>query len=307
MSSTKYWIALEQAQGMGPAHLREIFSTLKELDLSIVDLFDLTETEIRGEFTFSDKIIESIMRAKELVGQIEEDYFPLLDAGISIVPFFAAEYPRRFFDTMGNAFPPILYTVGNRAILQEKSIAILGDKNVSEKGEMIAYGAARELARHHIVTASGFAGGVGMIAHRSAIENGGKTIAIVPYGILHLKVPPFIQEVVNPDRIIFVSPFYPTTEVNKFNAFIRNKIVCGLSHAVYIVEAPVEGGIFEAAKSAQKLGIPLYTTKYAEYPENAAGNPKILDEMGGLAIQRKKESERLEPNMDQIMAHAKFE
>ncbi len=306
MGSTKYWIALEQAQGIGPVHMTEIHQELHRIDLSISDLFELTGDEIKEEFSFPEKVVEGICNAISLVPEIEKDYFALLDAGIEIIPFFSTDYPPYLKKTMGKGIPPILYVFGNKTILKQKGIAILGDRNVSDKGELIAYRAARELSRHDIVTVSGFASGVGMIAHRAALENRGMTTAVLPCGILNLNVPDFIKEVLNPDSIVIVSPFYPNTEANKFNAYIRNKVICGMSHAVYIVEAPEEGGIFEAAKSAVKLNIPLFTSKYGEYPKNALGNKKILEELKGKAVNRRRDSEELEPNIEEMIACAKF-
>ncbi len=71
------------------------------------------------------------------------------------------------------------------------------------------------------------------------------------------------------------------------------------------MEGPWDGGIFEAAKSAKKSN-PVYTTMYAQYPENAAGNPPSHGGVGRPAGAAAAGSEGLEPNMDQIIAHAKF-
>jgi len=306
MGSTKYWIALDQAQGIGPVHMSEIYHELDRINLSISDLFDLTGEEIKEEFPFHDKVVDGILAARGLIEDIEKDYFSLLDAGIEIIPFFSGEYPAYLKETMGKNVPPILYTFGNKTILQQKGIAILGDRDVSEKGEMIAYMGAKDLARHDIVTISGFASGVGMIAHRAALQNGGMTTAVLPCGMLNLHIPELIKEVLNPDAMVLVSPFYPNAEANKYNAYNRNKIICGLSKAAYIVEAPEDGGIFEAAKSAKKLNIPLFTTMYGEYPDNAKGNEKIMKELGGRPVQRRRDQEQLAPNMDELIACAKF-
>jgi predicted Rossmann fold nucleotide-binding protein DprA/Smf involved in DNA uptake len=75
-----------------------------------------------------------------------------------------------------------------------------------------------------------------------------------------------------------VSIFQPDHTQDMYAAYIRNRIICALAHAVYIVEAPDEGGIYEAAKSAHALNIPLYTTEYAEYPPTASGNKKIMSD-----------------------------
>ena len=66
-----------------------------------------------------------------------------------------------------------------------------------------------------------------------------------------------------------------------------------MARAVFIVEAPPEGGIFEAAKSARNLKVPLFTTAYADYPKNAGGNPVILSSMEGRPVRGRYENEML--------------
>ncbi len=306
MNSTKYWIALEQSHGIGPAHLSEIHKALNEVNLSLTDLGDLSADEIKKEFRFPDKVTEALAGLSSVLPRIEEDYFKLLESGIEVVPFFSERYPARLAEVLGNALPPLLYVCGNAGLLKNRGVAILGDRDVSDRGEMISFGAARELSRHSIAVISGYAQGVGMIAHRSALVNGGTTIAFVPYGIFHLKMPDILKDVMDLERFAIVSPFYPTREPNKYNAFIRNKFICALSYAVYIVEAPADGGIFEAAKSAHNLSVPLYTTEYADIPKNAPGNRKILDELGGMPVLGRMENGMLVPNMDTIIGSAKF-
>lgn len=306
MNSTKYWIALEQTHGIGPAHLVELHGLLKERGLSLADLCGLTAAEIRNELRLPEKIADAVSGMPQALPKIEDDYLKLLESGIEVVTFFSELYPPRLHETLGTGIPPILYVYGSTRLLREKGIAILGDKDVSERGEMITFEAARILARHRIVVVSGLARGADLIAHRSALAHDGTTVAMVPYGIFHLNVPDLLQDVMDPGRIAVVSPFYPTREPNKYNAFIRNKFICAMSCAAYIVEAPPEGGIFEAAKSARNLGVPLFTTEYADPPKNAEGNRKILDEMAGIPVLGKMENGMLVPNMDRIVGTARF-
>jgi DNA protecting protein DprA len=306
MNSTKHWIALEQTHGIGPAHLMEIHETLKGAGLSIADICDLSPDEIKKEFRFPEKIAEALAQVPAMIPKIEEDYFKLLESGIDVIPFFSEQYPSRLLATMGHAVPPLLYVYGNNKLLKKRGVAVLGDKDVSEKGEMISFAAAHELARHDLAVISGYARGADLIAHRSSIVNNGTTIALVPYGIFHLTVPDILRDVMDLERLAIVSPFYPNKEANKYNAFIRNKIICALSYAVFVVEAPEEGGIFEAAKSAFNLKIPLYTVEYAEFPKNAGGNRKIIDELGGIPVLGRMDKDLLVPNMDKIIGNAKF-
>lgn len=306
MNSTKFWIALDQTRGIGPAHMKEIHGALKKIRLSLSDLIGLTESEIRNEFHFPEKIAAAISNVTSILPAIEEDYFRLLDSGMSVIPFYSELYPARLHDLLGSGQPPLLYGYGNVKLLGRNGVAILGDRDVSDRGEQIAFEAAREVTRHDYTVIGGFARGAGLIAHRAALVSGGTTIAVVPYGMFHFNIPPLLSDIFNPDAMLVVSPFYPTREANQYNAFIRNRIICAASRAVYIVEAPPEGGIFEAAKSAHNLGVPLFVTEYAEYPKNAGGNRKIMDELGGIPVLGRIENELLVPNMDRIIGSVKF-
>ena len=307
MNSTKYWIALERVSGVGPAHLKEIYNIISGAGVSLSDIFDLSEEEFKNEFQFNTKIISFIKSAAELLPAVSDEYQKIIDAGITVTPFYSGNYPERLHNTLGNNIPPILYSYGNLQLLKKKGAAILGESNISTRGEFISYMAAKELITHDIIVISGFANGAGVTAHRSALEYGGSTIAVLPYGILKLNIPEMIKPVYDEQRFLAVSGFYPEDAAGKFNAFIRNKTICALSHAVFIVEAPESGGIFEAAKSAQTLKVPLYTAEYSEYPESALGNKKILAELGGYPVRGKKSADNLTvPNMDRIIADVKF-
>ncbi len=306
MNSTKYWIALEQAEGIGPAHLLEIQEKISGLGLTAADLFSLEEKEIMEEFGLSQKLSRSICSVKSSLDKIDSDYVRLINSGISIVPFFSREYPARLKEILGHALPPILYTFGNIKLFPEKGAAILGGKEISEKGENIASMSAKILARHGIVTISGLAAGTGLTAHRSALDGGGSTIAVVPYGMHHLSLPDFMMNLMSTERILIVSPFYPSRETNRFNAMIRNRIICALAHAVFFIEAATESGTMEAVKSAHKLGVPIFTTEYGKYPETALGNRDIIGNYGGIPVKGKRENNILVPNMDSIIGVVKY-
>ncbi len=307
MNSNKYWIALERAEGMGPVNLKEIYRMVSDAGISLSDIFELTEGEIKNEFSFSSKNLSAIMNAIDILPSVAEEYQKIIDAGITVTAFYSGGYPERLNKILGSDIPPILYTYGNLQLLKKKGVAILGDSNVSSRGEFISYMAAKDLVEHDIMVISGFAKGAEMAAHRSALEYGGYTIAFLPYGIFKFSIPDMIKSIYDKERFLVVSVFYPEEAADKYSAFTRNKIICALSYAVFIVESPEEGGIFEAAKSAQSLKIPLYTTEYSEYPASALGNKKILAGMGAYPVRGKKTPDNLTvPNMDRIIADVKF-
>ncbi len=304
MNSHKYWIALDQAKGIGPANLKMIYDKLKSLGLSIKDLFGLTAPEIKAEFSFHDNIVSAIESAKNSIRRIEEDYHSLLDAGIDCILFFEDAYPKRLQSVLMTAIPPVLYACGNKNILKEKGAAILGEMDLSERGEQIAFLSAKELSAHKIVTISGMAKGIDIV-HRSALLHNGMTVAVLPYGIFHFKIPDLLKDVFNDDKIIVVSPFYPTAESNKYNAYVRNRLICALSYAAYFVECSLDSGIFEAVKSAKKLDIPLFVTEYKDYPASASANKSLIED-GAYPVKGRLVNSELIPNLDELIGIVKF-
>ncbi len=306
MSDVKYWMALDQVQGMGPANLKLVREKLEASGLAMRDLFDLDSGDIQKEFSLSEKIAAAVVAARKSLSVIEQDYFIIMDSGFGAVLFYEESYPARLREVMGNTAPPILYYYGNRMLLSERGAAVLGDMHVSEKGRLVAYTAARILASHRIAVIGGMAQGAGMTAHRSALEHGGTTLAVLPHGMNHLKIPDALREVFDETRTVIVSPFYPNREYSVFNSYNRNRVAAALSRAVLIVEAPAEGGIFEAGKSAKSLGVPLYVTEYGKYPESAAGNTRLMEEFGGIPVRGRPENELLVPNLDRLIGDVKF-
>lgn len=306
MNSTKFWLALNQVQGIGTAALKDIYSAVSAAGLSVSDIFGLTASEIKNEFHFNDKLVSAFAEAEKNLETAEREYLVLMDAGISVIPFFSPLYPEKLHERLGNTTPPVLYAAGNTSILNTRGAAILGESGISSRGEFICHTAAMELVQHGITIISGLAQGADITAHRAALEYGGSTVAFLPCGILKLSVPEQLKQVFDPERFAAVSHLKPEEHANRFNAYARNRLVCAASNAVFIVESPVEGGIFEAAKSARKLKIPLYTAEYAEYPENAAGNKKMLSELEARAVRGKKVDNLTVPNMDRFIADVKF-
>ncbi len=307
MNYTKYWIALEQTKGIGPAHLQEIHDELRKHDISIIDIIDLKPEEISRELKINPGIAKLIPEAKRELEKIDSEYLGLLDRGFDIIPFFSPAYPGRIREILGSGFPPLLYTAGNKELLKKRGIAILGESSISEKGKDICYWGAKTVARHNLTVISGMASGGDNTAHRSALENGGTTVAFIPSGINRLNPPEFMLKSLESENLLIVSPFYPAREGDKYSAYIRNRVLIALSHAVYIVEAPAESGMMEAAKSAEKLGVPLFTTEYSQYPESASGNLQIMEKHGGIPIRGRRENNLLTPNMDRIIGTGRYE
>ena len=183
--------------------------------------------------------------------QHEENY-------LSEIAYFNNHYPEQLKSFLYNGFPEKLFCMGNLSLFKKQIIMICGSRNSSEKGLKLAYKCGRLVAEQGYTVASGYARGVDMAAHLGALESGGDTIAIVPYGLLKFRVKNAMSEAFDIDRFLAVSELPPLCPFTVGNALRRNKLLVALSNAVIVIEPGETGGTWHSAECARKMSKPLY-------------------------------------------------
>ena len=153
-------------------------------------------------------------------------------------------------------FPKKLYIKGNKAILNNTSIAIVGCRENTKYGEKVAKSFAYHLAKNNIVIISGLARGIDSYAHIGAIYAKGKTIAVLGNG-LDITYPK--ENKILADKIIeyggcLISEYPIGTEPSKMNFPARNRIISGMSQGVVVVEAKERSGSLITADFALEQG-----------------------------------------------------
>ncbi len=144
-----------------------------------------------------------------------------------------------------------LYMLGNMPTDTMPMVSIVGSRRVSDYGAMVCSKIAGELAHYGITVVSGMAMGIDAIAHKGAIDAGGKTIAVLGTGI-DVCYPPVNRNLYNEIKAMgcLLSEFPFGTAPNKFNFPYRNRIIAGLSRVTVVVEAAEKSGSLITAESA---------------------------------------------------------
>ena len=86
-------------------------------------------------------------------------------------------YPQKLIDIKNP--PQQLFIAGNIDLLNENSIAVIGSRDCSNYGKEITKKIVTELALRNICIVSGMAIGIDSIAHISALDVCGKTVAVL--------------------------------------------------------------------------------------------------------------------------------
>ena len=188
---------------------------------------------------------------------------------------------------------PILFIKGNRRLLASNGVAIVGSRNVSDKGICIAGKIAAELANEALNVVSGYAKGVDSKAHLSALAAEGTTTIVLPYGINELRQKRALKEFDWQREVLAVSQFSPDVKWLARNAMVRNNLICTLSKAVVVIESGPErdaqgkmSGTFNTAQTARRMKMPLFVINPECFDNPPKGNKDLID-LGG---------ERLDPD-----------
>ncbi len=144
-----------------------------------------------------------------------------------------------------------LYIKGSFLPNDKKAVAIVGSRVASKKGKDIAYKYAYDLAGKGVTIVSGMARGIDSIAHKAALDAGGRTIAVLGSGFNFIYPPEnknLAQKIIKSGAL--VSEFPPKTPPHPKNFLSRNRIVTGLSKAVLIIEGAKRSGTLSTASWA---------------------------------------------------------
>src|SRR5699024_8870687 len=134
--------------------------------------------------------------------------------------------------------PKVLYYKGEFSPKDNLAIAIVGSRKATSYGMWAGKKIANELSGLDITIVSGMANGIDTSAHKGALKENGRTIAVLGSGI-DIVYPAKNKGLYNSicENGIVISEFPLGTKPLPYNFPQRNRIISGLSLGVVVVEA----------------------------------------------------------------------
>ncbi|MFP5594454.1 DNA-protecting protein DprA [Kluyvera sp. 142486] len=153
-------------------------------------------------------------------------------------------------------YPAVLCVRGNLSLLNSSQLAVVGSRHHSHYGERWGRYFCEALARHGVTITSGLALGIDGVAHRSALQVEGKTIAILGSGLDRIyphRHRSLAEQIVEHGGAL-ISEFPLSAAPAPYNFPRRNRIISGLSRGVLVVEAALRSGSLVTARCALEQG-----------------------------------------------------
>lgn len=249
MEDERYaWLALNSVQGIGPVLYRRLLDEIGPPEKVFLSSRQ-TLSRIEG---LSEKSIEGILGFKEDANVIRE--IELIKANaVSLIHYFHPHYPpqlKNIYDP-----PPYLYVTGEIWEQDLKSIAVVGTRKPTYYGKQIAAELTRDLVHCQMTIVSGFAMGIDQIAHQSALDAGGRTIAVLGCGIdVHYPLGSLaLKEAISGQGAV-MTEFAMGMSAAPENFPRRNRLISGLALGVVVVEAAEKSGSLITASMALEQG-----------------------------------------------------
>lgn len=176
--------------------------------------------------------------------------------------------------------PPLLYVRGNAEILKNDCIAIVGTRAHSDYGKRTTLDLAAPLSKAGFTIISGMALGVDSLAHKTALELGRPTIAVLGCGLADEMIYPH-QNLKLAHAIIasggaVISEYAPNTRAQLFTFPARNRIISGMSKGVLVIEGDIKSGTMITAKSALDQGRDVFAIPGPIYAKKSQGTNYLI-------------------------------
>lgn len=181
--------------------------------------------------------------------------------------------------------PPLLYFRGNLPNFDTPIIAIVGTRYPSSYGRETAKFFTEYLAQTGFLIVSGFAAGIDFIAHQTAVENGGKTIAVLGSGVDVIYPPEnrqFEKHIL--ENGAFISEYPAGTGPKQYHFPQRNLIISGMSHATLVIEAPEKSGALITAEFAVEQNRDVFAVPGNIEQKNSVGTNKLIQKGQAMLV-----------------------
>lgn len=277
-----YWITLALMPKIWTKRKNEIYVNCFNHSprITIIELFE--NPLCWNELGLTDSEIEIFKNAHEQLANNSFIVEDLLSQGYDIIPIHSECYPKTLKENLKTGAPTVIFTKGNKQLLQEPSIAIVGSRKADEISLQFTDNVAKKVSAMNKIVVSGYAKGVDKQALDSSLDCGGKSIIVLPQGIMTF-ASGFKQyyKAITQGRVLVMSTFAPKAPWSKEFAMARNPIIYGMASDIFVAQSDEKGGTWSGVID----GLRKKRTIYVRWPETNEINANIkLIEKGALAV-----------------------
>jgi DNA processing protein len=271
MNDLKYWVALHQVSGIGPATFTKLEARFGDMESAWhAPISDLIAAGVGPKVAANANRFREENEPDEVMGTLER-------LGIQAIHLRHPEYPAQLAET--HSAPSVVYSKGQMLAADEHAIAIVGSRNATPYGFEMTRRLSYDLARAGVTVVSGLARGIDTAAHKAALEAGGRTIAILGSGLDRIypqRNIPMAEKIIENGALFTEYP--PGVSALPQHFPRRNRVISGLCHGVLVVEAAFKSGAMLTVNWALEQDRDVFAVPGSALSENSKGTNWLIQQ-----------------------------
>ncbi len=243
----KFWVGFSLVKGIGPVRVERLLEYFGSLQAA----WDANTRQL-NQAGIQEALCQELARIRTEVC-LDAVLEKMDEEGIRILTWNDPSYPERLRHISQSHY--VLYLKGSLREEDIWGVGVVGTRRYTSYGRQVTEAISRILAESGVTIISGLARGIDGIAHRQALEAGGRTLAVLGSGLDQI-YPPEHRDLA--DRIsqqgALISDYPPGTPPDGCNFPPRNRIISGLSRVILVMEAGSKSGALITANYAAEQG-----------------------------------------------------
>ena len=270
MDNFEALVLLNMVEGVGSVRLKRLLEIFRRP----TEIFQAAPSDLSASGILTPRMIKMIHEAPCRLN-VDQEVQEARKKGVQIVTVLDADYPlnlKEIFDP-----PIVLYIKGELLDADRNAVGVVGSRGASFYGLSCAKEFSFRLAKFGLTIVSGMARGIDTASHRSALDAGGRTIAILGSGLNRIYPPEntgLFEEISGHGAVI--SQFPMNTAPLPVNFPIRNRIISGLSRGLLVVEASYKSGALITARFALEQGREVFSIPGKLSSETSCGTNDLI-------------------------------
>lgn len=267
----KYWVGFNIIPGIGRVKFAQLESCFGNLE----NAWRAGAAELK-QAGLDNGAIKAITTWQPRVS-LDEEMEKLERFGVRPVTCHDPVYPSRLKEIYD--YPPLIYLRGSLMPEDEWCIAVVGTRRATVYGRQVTEEIVSDLVQNKITVVSGLARGIDSVAHRSALEAGGRSIAIFACGldtVYPAENVGLARSIINQGAIISEYPIGAKPRADNFPR--RNRIMSGMSLGVLVVEADETSGAMITAHMGLEQNREVFAVPGSILSPMSRGTNRLIQE-----------------------------
>lgn len=259
-----YLLALQRVEGIGDIIAKKLITHFGHSEA----VFRAKSSQLASIDGIGNVLLQNF-KDQSVFAKAERELQFITSNQITATSFQDSNYPERLkhcFDS-----PLVLFSSGTIDLKNRKTISIVGTRQITSYGVEFCRKFIEDLAPLNPVIVSGFAYGVDIIAHQSAMENNLQTIGVMAHGLNQIYPKAHKKYVAKmKENGGFMTEFWSSSNPDRENFVRRNRIVAGMTEATIVIESAERGGSLITANIANDYNRDVFavpgriTDKYSQ-------------------------------------------